>query len=477
MTTGALPGHGAAAPRGQAGARGGRFGRMFPDLPAAALGEPATAALVRLMNNPDERATSNTLPAGYTYLGQFIDHDITFDPTSSLMRANDPDALVNFRTPRFDLDSLYGSGPADQPYLYDWRRDDHPGVRLLSGQVAGAEPDVLDLPRNQGGRALTGDARNDEHLIIAQLHLLFLRFHNRVVDLLAARRRWGSHWDLFDAAQQTVRWHYQWIVMHDFLDRIVGPDMATSIRPAGAGGGIERRHYRYDGEPFIPVEFSGAAFRFGHSMVRNDYHVNAQSGLVPLFGDGDVPHLRGFRPLPPELVIDWRRFFWEPAAEAQLRTDQIPGMRIDRQLAERLFRLPPDGAALAELNLRRGRALGLPSGTEVARAMGVEPLTPAQLLLDEANAGETPPDVREALSAAPPLWYYILCEARDRRLGRGGQHLGPVGGRIVAEVLAGLLEGDPLSYHRQAPAWSPADEGLTDGGDFRMIDLVDFVER
>ncbi|MGH2899396.1 MAG: peroxidase family protein, partial [Solirubrobacteraceae bacterium] len=240
--------HGIAVPRGQspaAGARGGRFGRMFGHLPSRDPGPDAIESLALHLQalTAAGAQTDNPigaplpLPAGFTYLAQFIDHDITFDPTSKLQRDNDPAALVNFRTPRLDLDSLYGSGPADQPYLYDWSCQAYPGVKLLVGTdpppASGTDPPnaALDLPRNAQGRALIGDARNDENLIVSQLHLLFITFHNRVVDLLAARERSSPGVEILEQAQRLVRWHYQWIVVHDVLPRIIGDDVRRDVLP------------------------------------------------------------------------------------------------------------------------------------------------------------------------------------------------------------------------------------------------------
>ena len=242
MTPEGSGGHGARVPRGSEApdvpaADRGRFGRMFPQLPAGELGTAAIEALVKSMRHSS--ADNPDIPAGYTYLGQFIDHDITFDPTSQLQKLNDPLALVNFRTPRLDLDSIYGSGPADQPFLYEWTDPRDRGVKLL---------DVFDdLPRNAQGRALIGDPRNDENLILAQLHLLFIRFHNRVVEHVRERDRLAGA-ELLGKAQQLVRWHYQWIVVHDFLRRIVGETdggLACSSRPsAGSTGGGPSRSSR-----------------------------------------------------------------------------------------------------------------------------------------------------------------------------------------------------------------------------------------
>jgi Animal haem peroxidase len=442
---------------------------MFPRLHPVKLSNAAIDALVASME--DRRGPDNpSIPAGYTYLAQFVDHDITFDPASKLQGDNDPRALANFRTPRFDLDSLYGSGPKDQPFLYDWNSERHPGVKLLVGASSGEGTITADLPRNQQGRALIGDARNDENLIVAQLHLLFIRFHNKVVDhVRAAEPALGSD-PLLEKAQTLVRWHYQWIVMHDLLRRLVGDDVVMAAQ-------ARRDFYRFRGDPFMPIEFSAAAYRFGHSMVRNDYTPNGLLGRpVAIFAVSDNPgeldHLGGFRRLPVPLAIDWT-FFYELNDEKPPSPDQPQHSRtINTALATRLFRLRASVSgkreALARLNLRRGRALGLPSGAAVARAMHVEPLDEPQLLLDRLSA-----EVRKELLRAPPLWYYVLCEA-ESELGDDGRHLGPVGGRIVAEVLTGLLEADPSSYlHANAP-WTPTLPRAA-CGDFTMPDLVRFA--
>ena len=456
--------HGFAEPRGQELAnlprsRGGRFGRMFPLLPSCDLSEEATERLADAMIQIAGTSNDNTsVVAGYTYLGQFIDHDITFDATSTLERENDPFALVDFRTPRFDLDSLYGSGPEDQPFLYDWPSSGSArataGVKLLVGtHPSGGRLASADLPRNRQGRALIGDPRNDENLIVAQLHLLFIRFHNKVVDRLVDGGRLRRQ-ELFNDARRIVRWHYQWIVVRDFLPRILGADV----------GPLVRRPFVWCDEPFMPVEFSAAAFRFGHSMVREDYRINGGPN-VPLFRRaGARANLGGSRPLPAALQIEWDHFF------KTTRTFAQRSKRVDPSLADALTHVPPTGAALARLNLRRGRRLGLPAGTDVAAALGEAPLGDDELL--EPLDGNIDDAERAALRHATPLWYYVLREAELR--GDGGLHLGPVGGRIVAEVLLGLLEADPSSYLRQRPDWTP-ELPRKDARTFSMADLVEFT--
>jgi hypothetical protein len=442
---------------------------MFPD---EARGDPGPAALSqlirRLVQNPQSSTSNRRIPAGYTYLGQFIDHDITFDPTSRLDRDNVPDALPNFRTPRFDLDCLYGTGPKDQPFLYDWSSPS-PGVKLLVGCNAEAGEVFADLPRNQAGRALIGDPRNDENLITAQLHLLFIQFHNRVVDWVREREPQRVGTNLFEEAQRIVRWHYQWIVVHDFLPLIVGTEMRDRVLRAAVdhgSGTAEHRLFDPRGEPFMPVEFSGAAFRFGHSMVRDNYVVNDTARVVAVFrSDGHSGEdLGGLRKLPASLRIKWKFFF---ALEGRPPVNH--SMRIDPFLARQLSHLPPDGATLAALNLRRGVALELPAALAVADKVGASPLEPEQLLEPLHGIDSS---LGDALLHATPLWYYILCEAMYRHR---GLQLGPVGGRIVAEVLVGLIDADPESYLSTDPRWRPQLPRRHDDS-FTMADLVRFTQ-
>src|SRR5262245_14319516 len=146
------------------------------------------------------------ITAAYTYLGQFTDHDLTFDPTSRLREAltdQELEALADFRTPRFDLDNLYGRGPDDQPYMYEPDK-----IHMLLGEPLSGnsfDPDARDLPRGPNHRALIGDPRNDENRIVAQLHAIFLRFHNKVADYLADTNYLGRE-PCFEDVRDQVRW-------------------------------------------------------------------------------------------------------------------------------------------------------------------------------------------------------------------------------------------------------------------------------
>ena len=435
----------------------GRFGRMFR-LPPFVPSDDRIREIADLMaenaTGPNPALDNPTIPAGYTYLGQFIDHDLTFDPVSSLDRQNDPDALTNFRSPRFDLDCVYGRGPVDDPFLYDKLAGG--GDKLLIGH----HDDEDDLPRNVQETALLGDPRNDENIFVSQLQLTMLKFHNEVVDRVVAdpALRIGSE-TTFEAAQRLVRWHYQWVVVHDFLRRTVGEAMLASVfDESGPRPEVDRRFYLWKNDPYMPVEFSVAAYRFGHSQIRGRYKLNTGVPALPTFlpeGTSVNPlgQFGGFRILPPFWTVEWARFFelGGPAQELQ------PSRRIDGKLADPLKELPPeiagDRPSLIERNLTRGARLLLPSGQDVANHMGAAVLSDADLGLPGGGPA--------------PLWYYILKEAEVQAQ---GEHLGEVGGRVVAEVFLGLLEKDASSYLRNAPTFRPF-LGTT-AGTFTMPDLL-----
>lgn len=459
----------------------GPFGRLFPDLDAwhAPGVSDSDAALLDVANNlmielpgelPADIAAdpakidqleadfSSSIPAGYTYFGQFVDHDITFDPASSLMRKNDPNGLFNFRTPRLDLDNVYGSGPDDQPYLYD--PDDK--AKLAIGEVEG-RPDLPDLPRFKG-RALIGDMRNDENAMVSQIQLAFLLAHNALVDRARAAHPAASTGEVFDMARKTLRWLYQHIVWNDFIPKIaVDAVYKCALQLKETCDGRKVWHcclddvYRWKNQPFMPVEFSVAAYRFGHSMVRNSYQTNnPERGFgnhAPIFdntGGADPDDLRGFRPMKPDNCIQWDWFLQMQSSAPGL----FPQMarKIDTKLSNALAFLfegaaGDPGNVLAFRNLKRGVSFDLPSGTAVAKKFCLNPI---KLRPEEPDA----------------LWYYVLREAQ----GNGGNTLGRVGSVIVCSVFAGLLKGDPQSWVSLQPCWSPADDPLLKDGEDNIDD-------
>jgi hypothetical protein len=476
----------AAAPIDQTVAE--NFGRMFRLPPFAPPTDAVRAALSELgkaggiMDAKDDLSAgpvkliteeslnqinknNSTHTAGTTFLGQFLDHDMTFDQTSRLGQPTSPTKSPNARIPTFDLDSVYGGGPGGTPELYS--EADGIKFRLESGGL------FEDVPRNATTKAaIIADPRNDENMVISGLQAAFLLFHNRTVDRVRAENPDISDFDAFFRARRLAMWHYQWIILHEFLPLIVGQTMINDITKGG------RKFYTPRmGETFIPVEFQ-ISYRFGHSMVRPSYRANlAGDNGQPFFGmifdpagqgAADPVDLRGGATAP-RRFIGWQTFFdFGGAHTAAVR----PNKRIDTKISTPLFNLPLqtifDGTppvSLMQRNLLRTLTWQVPSGQAIAKAIGVTPLTKADLA--ELNA------FLPSFVESTPLFYYVLKEAE---LMQDGQRLGPVGGRIVGEVFIGLLQLDPDSYLNLQPEWLPT---LPTAGNtpesFRMADFLRFA--
>jgi Animal haem peroxidase len=482
----------------------GRFGRLFRSLPSAqfgsteeenlknlaALGDKMSAAFDPPTDGKDPEESG--IPALYTYLGQFVDHDITFDPASSLQKQDDPDALTDFRTPAFDLDNIYGRGPDDQPYLYDDKN-----AFLLGIPLKGSGQPSTDLPRNPATppRALIGDPRNDENTIVSQLQGIFHRFHNRTL---------AENPSLpFDQIQKLVRFHYQYVLLHDFLPRIVHSTVLADLKTNGKYDPKKLKFFHWKNEPFMPVEFSVAGYRLGHSMVRPGYRLNDDdSTLLPIFmtkeaqAKGFKDDLTGFRAVVENRAIDWGRFIdidtrTYDGSDADNKKRLQFAYRIDSSIVFPLSKLPAVVAAnpssLAQRNLERAWRLGLPNGQHVAKAMQVPVMADKDILIgkgvDKPDQGEEPVSITtvgQVFANNCPLWTYILAEAMHfqesvkipvkESLSITTPRLGPVGGRIVAEVFLGLMIGDNHSLLRLEPDWHPKNNPK-----FALKDFVNYA--
>ena len=417
----------------------GMYGRLFPDLPSFSAEQELLFALGRAGglcdcgDQADEPASLAAEAAGWPFLGQFIAHDITAD-RSALQAHADLSQLRNARSPRLNLEGLYGDGPVGHPFLF--QRDDP--AKLLTA------PGGRDLLRNTEGTAIIGDPRNDSHVVMSQMHLAFVHAHNAFVDRVRASGQPEAR--VFDTAARELVWHYQTVVLREFLPSLIGAELAELIMRG------DRRYYRPHDQPFIPLEFADAAYRYGHSQIRHTYQLNAAGGAVPIF-----PDLLGFRPVGAEHHIEWSRLFDAAGAPPAARAKKIDGRLVGPLIA---LPVAVTGAteveefrSLAVRDLERGEGVGLPSGEAVARRMGEPPLSAEEVGTSSAGwSGET------------PLWYYILREADVRQ---AGNRLGPVGSRIVGEVLVGLLDLDTSSV-RHAPAWKPS---------ATLIDLLTGLDR
>ncbi|GAA2542767.1 heme peroxidase family protein [Winogradskya consettensis] len=512
-------------PSTEASLRKFRFSRIGPkgDTLDPALLEKIARAMTAVPTGtpPVQPVADPVVPAGFTYLGQFVDHDLTLDNTATALgehvTVND---LLQGRSPALDLDSLYGRGPDDRDDDRFYAPDK---VKLRVGQtaaIAGEGTNVnlngYDLPRvTQGStkaerqRALIPDPRNDENLVVAQTHLAFIRFHNQVVNQLADQGVPSQV--LFRRARGLVVRHYQWMLRTDFLPRIVDPAIVDDVFANGrrifeipAHGSTENgiRHLKAGDHPTMPIEFSIAAYRLGHSMVRAAYDWNrifaggagsllllftfsGTSGNFDPFGpDVSDPETGLFERLPTNWAVDWRRFydFTEAGRDDLTGPNGVnKAQRIDTLLVNPLASLPkgsfggvgtnppPVQLNLAFRNLVRAGMVNLATGQQLADVLDIPELTREQILggaggavLDTLTDGE-----REIFATRTPLWFYVLREAE-----LNGGRLTGVGGRIVAEVFHRAMEGSRVSIVGD-PAWKP-----TLGPDdrtFRMVDLLLFA--
>jgi heme peroxidase len=507
-----------------------RFGRMFPDLApffrentprlqaalkdigklggrldarddlgTAPVERNGKQAAINLIANPALSANNPNNPnhtAGTTFIGQFIDHDLTFDLTSRLAVVAEPTQSPNERNPQFDCDSVYGGGPLADPELYvPVQRGDRGRPTKLRIEGGGLFEDV---PRRADRSAIIADPRNDENMMISGLQAAFIKFHNHAVDVLKDEDRRLDSEELFEKARRLTTWHYQWMVVNEFLPQFIGQAAVNDILRNG------RRFYRPQ-VPFIPVEFQGAAYRFGHTLVRPSYRANLGGdnpntpGGAAFFGMIFVPDGEERNPGDPidlrggararRRFIGWQTFFdFGPGfTDAPGNTNPAvrPNKLVDTALSTPLFLLPlgtiagaaPTGEiiSLPQRNLLRGITWGLPSGQSIARRIGAPALNGDN---DEFLRGLRDYDTsRERLNLddSTPLWLYCLREGFV--LGENGFHLGPVGGRIVGEVFIGLLQLDRDSYLNADRRWRPTlpQRNGRVTGDFKMVDFLTFA--
>jgi Animal haem peroxidase len=433
-----------------------RYSRIFP--PTQPPFDAATMNVAGLLMRNGFPAIPNVaslLKAGYTYFGQFIDHDITRDDTPFEQAGLvGPAETVNAMGPWLDLSQLYGDGPGSSKHgaMYDGA-----SFRLAGPPKNGEQ---FDVPLDSSNQPLIADDRNGENLIIRQLHAMFLKLHNLAVREFAGA---PSEEKCFEQARQKLRWQYQWLVRNDYLFRVCNTDVYKDVIQNG------NRIINWDKGNFsIPVEFSQAAFRFGHSMVREDYKLNSHTMHFPLqrlFEEAHRPNNISI-----DLAIDWEHF-----------TGTESSMAIDTTIVPSLFMLPPDHlhhliedsvspqpAELPIRTLRRGAATGLPTGEEVSCALGLAPLR-----LIEPSLGHWAILDAIGLTGRTPLWLYVLLEAAACEKGK---NLGGVGSRIVAEVIEGSLRADCESFlNKCVPDWEPPDWISWDGKPVKIRRLHDLA--
>lgn len=473
-----------------------RFSRMGPSGIGLQLGEPNRKRIATALTAPG--STASQIPAGFTYLGQFIDHDLSFDKTKVMLGDDvSPAQLLQARSPSLDLDSLYGAGPQD-PASARFYSD---GIHLKMGNtIAAGDPALpgFDLPRVGSGPSnaakrvpLIPDLRNDENLVVAQTHLALIRFHNRVVDSLPVSTPPAQR---FAEARALVVKHYQWMILHDFLPRICKKAVIDDVFKNG------RKAFEVGANPTtvptMPIEFSVAAYRLGHSMIRAAYNWNKnfESGggtLDFLFTfSGTSGDLGGGLRLPSNWIADFRRLYdFREAGRADLAVPAAKfnrAMRIDTKLVNPLRNLPPGSfggpvvplndprANLAFRNLARAKMVKLATGQQMVAFLKKRGVNLAGLKKAQLQNGANGADL-SALTAAQraaflkntPLLFYILREAE-----LNGGKLRGVGARVVAETFHRAMQGSESSIVRDS-AWRPTlgPNSTT----FRMVDLLLFA--
>ncbi len=465
-----------------------RFSRMGPSGFKHQITEATRTRVAEAMTGGGGGTTQ--VPAGFTYLGQFVDHDLTFDKTKVMLGENvSPAELLQARSPSLDLDSLYGAGPTDPGSAKFYEAD---GLHLKMGRTVAAEgigpKEGFDLPRGAGNTAaakrtaIVPDPRNDENLAVAQTHLAFIRFHNRVVDTLPASVPASQR---FETARRRVTRHYQWMLRTDYLPRICAPGVVNNVFNSGRKAfevGVPATDV-----PTMPIEFSVAAFRLGHSMIRREYDWNKifdnGSGTLDLLFtfSGLSGNLGGGLRLPSSWIADFRRLY--DFSEAGRDDLTVPAakfnraMRIDTALAIPLQALPgfpADEDNLAFRNLTRAKMVNLATGQQMGtflqgKGVALTKLTTAQIR--DGKGGTTLEELTQTQRAAfvkdTPLWFYVL---REAELNQG--KLKGVGARIVAETFHRAMEGSTTSIVRN-PAWRPSLG--PDNTTFRMVDLLLFA--
>lgn len=410
---------------------------------------------------------SKDVPSFFTYFGQFLDHDMTLDKLPLPTEFIDPNTIPNSRDPRLNLDSVYGKGPQVNPELYEADRKH----LKVNGRDLPRDPSCVVVPTpslssNTSCPSIIIEGRNDENQVIAQIHVAFLRAHNKLID---------QGYNL-EKARELMRWRYQWIVVHEFLPDVLDQTVYNDVfRPDGS---IQTKYFdpQLAFKAVMPVEFSVAAYRFGHSQVRKAYIMTQGGPKLQVFNNSNpAADLHGGRQIATDHQIFWPNFLpvdGQPST-GQTGTGQVAAnisRKIDTLLSSGLFGLPipgaePEGSAiLAKRNLQRAAKYGLPSGQAVAARLGIPVISNHDIAAAIPRLGFLDPlalNYDTSYLEETPLWLYILAESK---IVQNGEKLGPVGSRIVAEVMGGLLAGDVRSYYRRN--WTP------DGGVFRAQDLL-----
>ena len=422
--------------------------------------------------------------AGYTYLGQFIVHDISLDSQSQTLPWESPIApSVNLRNPSFDLETLYGINAGNTSAFLNQNSAE---LKLgeTSSDIASAIRDTFfqDLPRDENGMAMTLDGRNDENLLVAQTHVAFIKFHNAIVSETTGT----DVSDVYKKARRRAIRHYQYIILNDFLPKIVKKSVLADVID-----NVNQFYKPVADDLFIPLEFSVAAFRMGHSMVRNSYHLNSRqsprlSSLHIFTGRGGFTGQTN--KLPSDWLIDWNSFYnltgWQNPPDWRNPPDNFNfASKINTEISSGLGKAhifePPSvdfkrGNSIPALDLYRTRFFNLPSGQMLAKEIVGEERQIgdsqkiANLLPEDFNGVQ----LKNVFKDNIPLWFYLLGEAQ---INEDGENLGEVGSRIVAETFVELLRKSEFSILDE-PLLPNSEEFLgKPDGTFEMAEMLNYI--
>jgi hypothetical protein len=406
------------------------------------------------------------IDAGYTYFGQFVDHDITKDATAlasaiSLETSDsirlEPGQIVNNQTPRLDLGHVYGNGPFDP---IDKKLYETGGVKLRVGDsvpstiLPGAKKRSFDVALDENGQPLVADSRASENIILRQITAVFARLHNVAVDQWRSEIKKPA--ELFDRARQQTLWQFQWLIANDYLPTVLDQSVYERVF-------VDQKPKLRWKTFSIPIEFSVGAMRFGHSMVRDAYLISNGTAIEL----GDLLRV-GLKPgaLDSKFEVDWGRMFSGAGPGGPATTAQP----IDARISKGMYKIPMGtlklfnpghvpamvarDATASEIELRlplitllRGVAMRLPSGQTVAEKFGVKKLSATEITddIDSRKTNRGAALKKAALVDSTPLWFYVLKESEVKQNGT----VGPTGSNIIAETLHAALRYDPTSYLNQ----------------------------
>ncbi len=430
----------------------------------------------------DDSDPASELPAAYTYFGQFLAHDLTHMKKQE--NGNNETVWVNASNHALTFESLFGTLHAGGQSSAEWINEAGACLGQNQNIPTQIEP-TFDLPRDiHNGQPRCVDPRADSNLALAQMHVLLVRFHQKLAKISEATEQ--------DAKLETKR-HIQAVVLTDYLPRLIPSDIYNSVLKEG------RRVVAPDdaAEFLVPLEFAAAVFRFGHSMVRKVYSPWGLSwpiGAPDQYPEesaslGTLLHYTSNGEITKNHLEYYWGQFWRHWVDMKLvgkENSNVFAAPISTRINSDLGKIPKanfphiktDGETfnLPLQTLLRGSKFSLPSGQEVAEFLGEKQTLDVKAFLDKD------PRFAEVASSSilhehTPLWFYTLAEAEGSPEGK----LGSVAARVVMETFHAALDADHegilrfmdnnanLDFKIRIPTQSETNSHIT------LTDIVKFV--